>query len=130
MNITKIIADGKTESEYLKSVRDRGVQTDKEVTAVVAEIIEAVRTRGDAAVNEYTEKFDGKLPEYIEVPRDVINDALTEADEGYVNALLNAIQNITDYHSRQKEQSMIVPMDNGCILGQRVRGLARAGIYV
>ncbi|MDR0974939.1 MAG: histidinol dehydrogenase [Ruminococcus sp.] len=130
MNIRKIIGDGKTEKDYLSDVRGRGSDTDRQVTAVVSEIIDAVKAGGDKAVNSYTEKFDGKLPKYFEVPREVINDALTDADEKYVNALLNAIENISNFHNRQKEQSMIVPMENGCILGQRVRGLARVGLYV
>jgi histidinol dehydrogenase len=130
MNIKRIVGDGATEKAYLKDVRGRGMETDREVTAVVSEIIEAVRTGGDKAVNAYTEKFDGKLPAYFEVPRDAINDAMTAADEKYVNALLNAVENITDFHARQKEQSFIVPLENGCILGQRTRGLARVGLYV
>ncbi|MDR0986982.1 MAG: histidinol dehydrogenase [Ruminococcus sp.] len=130
MNIKRIVGDGAVETLYLAEVRGRGIETDREVTAVVSEIIEAVRTGGDKAVNAYTEKFDGKLPAYFEVPREAINDALTNADENYVNALLNAIENITDFHNRQKEQSFIVPMANGCILGQRTRGLARVGLYV
>jgi histidinol dehydrogenase len=130
MKIKRIVADGVAEKAYLADVRNRGVTTDKAVTAVVAEIIDAVRADGDTAVNAYTKKFDGSLPPYIEVPREVINDALTAADESYVNALLNAIENITDFHNRQKEQSIIVPKADGCILGQRVRGLEKVGLYV
>jgi histidinol dehydrogenase len=130
MKIEKIFADGAVEKAYLADVRKRGVSTDKAVTAVVSEIIDAVRDGGDTAMNAYTKKFDGSLPPYIEVPREVINDALTAADEKYVNALLNAIENITDFHNRQKEQSIIVPKEDGCILGQRVRGLERVGLYV
>ncbi|MDR0904162.1 MAG: histidinol dehydrogenase [Ruminococcus sp.] len=130
MNIKRIVGDGATEKAYLADVRGRGVATDREVTAVVSEIIEAVRTGGDRAVNAFTEKFDGKLPAYFEVPREAINDALTAADENYVNAMLSAIENITDFHARQKEQSFIVPMENGCIMGQRTRGLKRVGLYV
>jgi histidinol dehydrogenase len=130
MNIKRLTADGVSERTYLSEVRSRGAETDKKVTITVSEIIEAVRKRGDAAVMEYTEKFDGKLPEYTEVPLEVINDALTEADENYVNALLSAVENITEFHNRQKEQSFIDPKPNGCILGQRIRGLSRVGIYV
>ena len=97
---------------------------------MVSEIIENVRTGGDDAVKAYTEKFDGKLPQYYEVPRDVINDAMTEADSEFVNALINAVENIADFHNRQKSQSFVNTKDNGVILGQRVRGLARVGLYV
>lgn len=128
--INKIFADGKAEEEFFKQVEKRSGETDKKVTAVVSEIIDNVKENGDSAVKAYTEKFDGKLPQYYEVPRDVINDALTDADPDFVNALLNAIENISDFHNRQKSQSFVNPKENGVILGQRVRGLARVGLYV
>lgn len=128
--IRKIIANGKDEVEFLKEVERRNGETDKKVTEIVSEIIENVRKNGDKAVNEYTEKFDGKLPEYYEVPLDVIHDALEEANEDFVNALLDAMENIAVFHHRQKEQGFIDPHDNGVILGQRVRGLERVGLYV
>ena len=77
--IKKIFVNGKDEVEFFKQLEKRSGETNKKVTAVVNEIIETVREGGDNAVKAYTEKFDGKLPEYYEVPRDVINDALTEA---------------------------------------------------
>ena len=128
--VKKIYVNGKDEKEFFKQLEERNGETDKKVTAVVSEIIENVKKNGDEAVKAYTEKFDGKLPEYYEVPRDLINDALTEADPEFVNALLNAIENITDFHNRQKSQSFVNTKENGVILGQRVRGLERVGLYV
>lgn len=128
--IRKIIANGKDEVAFLKEVEKRNGETDKKVSEIVSEIIENVKEKGDEAVKEYTLKFDGKLPEYYEVPLDVIHDALEEADEDFVNALLDAMENIAAFHHRQKEQGFIDPHDNGVILGQRVRGLERVGLYV
>lgn len=128
--VKKIYVNGKDEVEFFKSLEKRSGETDKKVTATVAEIIENVRENGDKAVKDYTVKFDGKLAQYYEVPRDVINDALTEADQDFVNALLNCIENITAFHQRQKSQSFIDPQAGGVILGQRVRGLHRVGLYV
>lgn len=128
--IKKIIANGTDEKNFLKEVEKRNGEKDKKVGEIVSEIIENVKNGGDKAVKDYTLKFDGKLPQYYEVPRDVINDALTDADPEFVNALLNAQENITDFHNRQKEQGFINPMPNGVILGQRVRGLERVGLYV
>ena len=128
--LKKIYANGKDEYEFLKKLDSRNAEKDKKVTAVVSEIIENVKTNGDKAVLAYTEKFDGKLPEYYEVPREVINDAMTEADDSFVNALLNALENISDFHNRQKEQGFINPLPDGSILGQKVRGLNRVGLYV
>ena len=126
----KIFADGTAEVDFLNELSRRAGETDKKVTETVSAIIDDVKNNGDTAVNNYTLKFDGKLPEYYEVPRDVINDAMTEADPEFVNALLNAQENIADFHNRQVKQSFINAKDNGVILGQRIRGLERVGLYV
>ena len=128
--IKKIYANGRDEKDFLADLEKRSGETNRKVTEVASEIIETVRNGGDEAVKNYTLKFDGNLPQYYEVPRDVINDALTEADEKFVNALLNAQENIADFHKRQVQQSFISPKENGVILGQRVRGLTRVGLYV
>ena len=125
-----VTANGKDEKELLRALRSRSGEVDRKVTSVVSEIIENVRVNGDKAVNEYTLKLDGKLPPAIEVSREEINDALTNADENFVSALLNAQENIADFHNRQKHQSFIDPKENGVILGQRIRGLERVGLYV
>lgn len=125
-----IKTDGVSENSFLKELADRSAATDQSVAITVAEIIEAVRKEGDTAVRRFTERFDGKLPPYIEVPQDVISDALTDADPAFTDALLNAIQNITDFHTRQKTQGFSVTREDGVLMGQRVRGLHKVGIYV
>lgn len=128
--IKKIYVNGKDDIEFFKSLEKRQGETNKQVGNVVNEIIENVRENGDEAVKNYTLKFDGKLPQYYEVPREVINDALTEADQSFVDAMLNAIANITDFHQRQKSQSFVNAKADGCIMGQKVRGLSKVGLYV
>lgn len=128
--ISKIYANGKDEIEFLENLKKRSGETNKKVEQVVSEIIENVKENGDKAVNDYTLKFDGSLPEYYEVPQDVINDALEEADEDFVNALLNSMENVADFHNRQRENGFMHSKDNGVMLGQRVRGLERVGLYV
>ena len=125
-----ITADGKSEKDFLAEVEKRSGEQDRKITEIVSEIIAEVRKNGDKAVKDYTLKFDGKLPDYYEVPRDVINDALTNADQEFTDALLNAMENITAFHQRQKEQGFIDAQANGVVLGQRVRGLAKVGLYV
>lgn len=125
-----IQADGKAERSYMDLLKSRSTEVGKAVTETVTQIIDDVKAKGDEALLAYTEKFDGKLPKFIEVPRDEINDALSNADQGYVDALLNAIENISDFHNRQKQQSFINPKANGVMMGQRIRGLKRVGLYV
>ncbi len=126
----KIYANGTDEAAFLAELSKRAGETNKRVTETVSAIIEDVRVNGDTAVKNYTLKFDGNLPQYYEVPREVINDALTEADQEFVDALLNAQENIADFHQRQVEQGFIAPKANGVILGQKIRGLERVGLYV
>ena len=128
--IKKIYANGKDEFEFLESLKKRSGETNKKVEQVVNEIIENVKENGDKAVNDYTLKFDGSLPKYYEVPQDVINDALDEADQEFVDALLNSMENVADFHNRQREYGFNNTKDNGVMLGQRVRGLERVGLYV
>ena len=128
INIIK--TDGKKETEFLAQVRERSNQKNKDVTAVVSDIIENVRTRGDEAVKEYTIKFDGKAPEFFEVPKDEIFAATAQCDPEFIVTLKKAADNIRDFHARQKQQSWLTTKDNGVIMGQRVRGLARVGLYV
>ena len=125
-----VIANGQDEKALLAALRARSGEVDKKVSQTVAEIIENVRQNGDQAVREYTMKFDGSLPPAIEVSREEINDALTEADPDFVSPLLNSMENIADFHNRQKHQSFIDLKENGVILGQRIRGLKRVGLYV
>lgn len=126
----KIYANGVDEIAFLDELSKRAGETNKKVTETVSAIIEDVRLNGDEAVKNYTLKFDGSLPKYYEVPREVINDALTDADQEFVDALLNAQENIANFHSRQVTQGFIDPQPNGVILGQKVKGLDRVGLYV
>lgn len=128
--ITITVADGVAEKELLFNLRQRSGETDKKVTASVTEILENVKARGDEAVKEYTMKFDGRCPEQLEVTRAQMEAAVANADPRFVQALTNAMENIREFHSRQKQQSFIDAKSNGVIMGQRIRGLKRVGLYV
>ena len=123
-------ADGKAEYEFLKAVRDRSSDTDRDVTAIVSDIINNVRKNGDKAIEEYTIKFDGKAPEFFEVPKEEIDRAVSECDPDFIGTLERAAANIRDFHARQLQQSWLTTKENGVILGQRIRGLERVGLYV
>ncbi len=127
--IRKIYADG-SELKFLKEVEKRSSETNEKVEATVREIIANVYKNGDKAVKEYTAKFDCPNCEYYEVPQEAINDALTEADPKLVDALLNCVEKITAFHQRQKQHGYMIAGEDGTILGQRVRGLDRVGLYV
>lgn len=128
--ITITVADGTAEKQLLQSLRQRSGETDKKVTAAVTEILEQVKQKGDEAVKAYTMKFDGRCPEQLEVTRQQMEDAVAKADRRFVEALQNAMENIKAFHSRQKQQSFIDAQPNGVLMGQRIRGLKRVGLYV
>lgn len=124
------IADGITEKTLLQNLRQRSGEIDKKVTTAVTDILENVKVRGDKAVREYTVKFDGRCPEQTEISRQQMEEAVAQADPRFVQALRNAMENIRAFHSRQKQQSFIDAQPNGVLMGQRIRGLKRVGLYV
>jgi len=125
-----IKTDGIKEAEFIKALKKRGQETDRQVVALVSRILQEVQDEGDAAVDRFTLEFDGCLPMTREVPRDVLEQALAELPYELVQALALAKNNIEDFHQRQRRESFIDTKENGVILGQRVRGLERVGIYV
>ena len=124
------IADGITEKTLLQNLRQRSGEIDKKVTTAVTDILENVKVRGDEAVREYTVKFDGRCPEQTEISRQQMEEAVAQADPRFVQALRNAMENIRAFHSRQKQQSFIDAQPSGVLMGQRIRGLKRVGLYV
>lgn len=127
--IETIFADG-SEREFFQETERRSGEIGQEVERTVREILADVRENGDEAVKRYTARFDSPEAQFYRVPDEVINDALTEADTGFVNALLNCIENITAYHEKQKQNGYTMTDARGVMLGRRVRGLDRVGLYV
>lgn len=125
-----IIADGVKEQEALRAMRERSGEIDVSVTKTVQGIIDDVRTRGDGALREYTLKFDGVDPQKFELTKDDIDKAYNGVPRSIVESLERAAANIRDFHERQKQQSWLTTKDDGVMMGQRIRGLARVGIYV
>ena len=128
--ITTVTADGKREYEFIETLKKRAQNSDKDVIPTVSEIIENVRENGDRAVNEYTVKFDGKAPEKTEITADEIDSLIEKCDKNYISTVKKAAANISDFHKRQIQQSWMTAKNNGVIMGQRIRGLKRVGIYV
>ena len=128
--ITTVIANGKDEYNFIETLKERSVSGAKDVTDIVQDIIINVKCNGDKAVNEYTVKFDGKAPENIEIIKDEIESLISQCDKDYIETLKRAAKNIEDFHKRQIQQSWLTTKENGVILGQRIRGLERVGLYV
>ncbi|MCQ2513705.1 MAG: histidinol dehydrogenase [Ruminococcus sp.] len=128
--ITTVTADGKKEYEFIDMLKKRAENSGNDVTPIVSEIIENVRENGDKAVYDYTVKFDGKAPENAEIPLSEIDELISKCDKDYIETIKKAATNIADFHNRQVQQSWLTTKNNGVIMGQRIRGLKRVGIYV
>lgn len=123
-------ADGTTERAFLDQLKNRSGEVDKKVTQAVSEILEQVRCKGDEAVRDYTIKFDGKAPDNPEISKEELASYLEAGNKDLIDSLRRAEENIRDFHTRQKQQSWMTTREDGVLMGQRVRGLARVGIYV
>ena len=100
------------------------------IAASVAEIISDVKNRGDIAVRELTEKWDGCAPETIEVGENEIEAAINAVGDSFMAVMKRAAENISEYHSKQIRQGFVMTKDNGIVLGQRILPINRVGIYV
>lgn len=123
-------ADGVSERELINQLKARSGEIDRKVTSAVTDILNNVKQNGDDAVREYTLKFDGHMPSKFEISREEIDSSPDKCDRDFILALYKAADNIRDFHARQKQQSWLEPKQNGVILGQRIGGLKRVGVYV
>ena len=115
---------------FIRKLKERAAENDRKVDGAVAEIVAAVKEKGDEAVRAYTTRFDGWCPERLEITREEIAELTKSCDPAFLASLERAAENIRAFHQRQKQQSWLDPQPNGVILGQRIRGLHRGGIYV
>ena len=123
------------EAEFAK-LRHWSEEADHAIEGRVAEILADVKARGDAAVLEYTKRFDGldaASVAALELTRDELKaafDAITPAQRA---ALESAAGRVRSYHERQLQacgRSWQYTDDDGTLLGQKVTPLDRVGIYV
>jgi len=133
---TTITTDAEFEAALQRIIRgERDAEAEarlQQQTENTRAIVDAVRERGDAAVAEFTEKFDGvKLaPEQFEVTPDEIDAAVRDTDPDLIGALERAHANISAFHEKNLPVSWEETDENGCLLGQRVTPLDSAGVYV
>lgn len=103
-----------------------------DVNAVVADILQNVKTNGDKALVDYCKKFDRLdiKPEQLRVSQDRIDAAIDECDPEIVDALKLAYQRISDYHARQMPSDDLYEDDLGITLGHRWNAVDSVCLYV
>jgi len=107
--------------------------SDDAVLTTVNEIIKAIRNRGDAALMEFTERFDSlkvDTMDQLEMPLSRLKQAYEDLPDDQRLALDQAAQRIRNYAEHQKLASWEYTEDDGTVLGQQISPLDRAGLYV
>jgi histidinol dehydrogenase len=116
----------------LEAIRGRNVALDARLWARVAAIIDDVRERGDAALIDYAERFDGVAltkPD-LKVSRTTLLESAARVDPEVLVALREAIRRVRAFHERERSESWDIQGPQGERLGQRVTPIERAGLYV
>src|SRR5215472_124190 len=129
MRVVDLTADLKfDEVDALLAIGD----VEQNVEKAVADIMADVRQRGDAAVCEYTQRFDefNLTPELMRVPEDQLKGYADGADDELVAILHKAAENIRDFHEQQMEESWEYYAGDGVRLGLRRSPIASAGLYL
>lgn len=133
VSITRLDSAAENFSEQLRALVSAPLETDAGVETSVRSIIDDVRARGDAAVLEYTRRFDRREVEALSdlfITTESLTAALSRIDAPTREALEIAARRIRDYHQRQLQSSWTYVDDEGTRLGQQVTALDRVGLYV
>ena len=118
--------DNASESDILT----RDIKLESGVENTVAEIIENVKTNGDSALLDYSEKFDGARPDSLVVSEDEIAEAIRNVNPALLEVISSAKLNIENYHKKQVREGYRTREGVGMILGQKITPLKRVGVYV
>lgn len=132
MSINRLVYDSADFEPRLKAILDRSEEVDPAIEQSVREILADVRTRGDAALLEYTNRFDRRdatLADLI-IPPETFASALADLPRDLRRALEDAAMRIRRYHERQRQESWRYTDEDGIELGQQVTPLDRVGVYV
>ncbi|MGH8563970.1 MAG: histidinol dehydrogenase [Gammaproteobacteria bacterium] len=119
--------------ERFRSLLAHEDTADAAVMATVREIIAAIRTRGDAALCDYTRRFDRHevaSATALELPRERLAAAAHDCDPRLCDALQAAAARIRRYHEHERIEPWTIAERQGDLLGQRVTPLERVGVYV
>ncbi len=121
-----------TKKDLLNNLLKRSPDNYGQFEAVVAEIVSAVRERGDEAVFAYTKKFDKCEIDAsnLRVTKKEIEEAYEEIDGQLVEVMRKSAENIRAFHARQLHNSWIDMKEDGSMLGQKITPIGVSGVYV
>jgi histidinol dehydrogenase len=122
----------KTAEKRVQDTIERGLGFSKKDYENVETILENIKKGGDQALVEYTNKFDSDkvTVDSLKVSQREFDQAFKKVDASFLKALERAISQVTSFHEKQKENSWIDTPRNGVMVGQLVKPVNAAGIYV
>ncbi|HSI29127.1 MAG: histidinol dehydrogenase, partial [Methylophilus sp.] len=133
MKIKRLTTQSADFDRELKALLAFETAQDDNIDQVVANILKDVKARGDAAVLEYTDRFDKTTADnlaQLEIPQAELQAALTSLPAAQREALQAAADRVRSYHEKQVIQSWQYTEADGTLLGQQVTSLDRVGLYV
>ena len=118
--------------DILENLLKRSPNNYGKFEAAVDEILNKVKTEGDAALFAYTKEFDKTeiSADTIKVTEEEIKEAYEAVDPALIDVIRKALVNIRSYHEKQRQNSWFTSETNGTMLGQKVTALERVGVYV
>jgi histidinol dehydrogenase len=125
----RLDATGREAREVVGELRRPGGFLSEKVRDAARRIVEDVREKGDAALLEYTERFDGVRPQKVRVPQEVIARAADSLPPDLGESFSVVIENVRAFHEREMDRSW-ERSRAGATTGQRVRPIRRVGLYV
>ena len=131
--ISRLNASESNFSEALATLITWDSVSNAAVEDVVRKIISEIRSHGDTALLQYTNRFDRRTCADVEalcIAPEEMHQALKSIDEDTRQALLEAAKRIEDYHRHQVQESWQYQDANGTLLGQQITPIERVGIYV
>jgi histidinol dehydrogenase len=130
--LIEVIKDGRARRTKLARIKGRSVSADAALVSVVAEIVEEVRARGDAALLDYTARFDGVRlrASELRVGEATLRESASRVDARVLEALRECIRNVRAFHEHERAESWEFEAAGGVRLGQRVTPVEAAGLYV
>lgn len=108
----------------------RDIKLESGVEAIVADIIKNVRENGDAALKEYSLKFDNAKIDNLRVTQEEIDAAYSKEDKNFIETLKTAKENIQKFHEQQLRDGFEINNGDGTVSGQKVTPIEKVGIYV
>ncbi|SRR2546423_102835 len=128
----EIIRDRAKRDERIEHIGARSAALSADLLRKVSAIIEDVRSRGDEALIEYTEKFDGVRlePENLRVDEETLHSSAERVDVHVIEALRESIRRVREFHEHEIEKSWEVDGERDVRMGQRITPIERAGLYV